>query len=76
LAQPTHWLSFDPMANKYPGWSPYNYASNNPILFIEVNGDTVSIITSGPTYKNTQNAISTPYSLVGHTIMLKLESYF
>jgi len=37
--QPARWLSVDPMANKYPGWSPYNYCSNNPILRIDLHGD-------------------------------------
>jgi hypothetical protein len=36
--QPAHWLSVDPMANKYPGWSPYNYTSCNPIRFIDLVG--------------------------------------
>jgi hypothetical protein len=39
--QPARWLSVDPMVNKYPGWSPYNYALNNPLRFIDPNGDTV-----------------------------------
>ena len=32
------WLSVDPMANKYPGWSPYNYTLCNPMRFIDTNG--------------------------------------
>ena len=32
------WLSQDPLAEKYYGISPYAYCYNNPILFIDLNG--------------------------------------
>ena len=32
------WLQVDPLAEKYPGWSPYNYTMNNPLIFIDPNG--------------------------------------
>lgn len=38
MEQPARWLSVDPLADKYPGWSPYNYCSNNPTLYIDPNG--------------------------------------
>ena len=32
------WLSLDPLSNKYPGLSPYNYVANNPVIFIDPDG--------------------------------------
>ena len=34
----TGWLSVDPMADKYPNTSPYNYCIWNPIKFIDSDG--------------------------------------
>ena len=34
----TGWLSVDPMADKYPGLSPYGYCGWNPIGLIDTNG--------------------------------------
>ena len=32
------WLSVDPMSDKYPSLTPYNYSANNPIRLIDPNG--------------------------------------
>ena len=41
--QPARWLSVDPMADKYPGWSTYNYSLCNPLIYIDPNGDSVEV---------------------------------
>lgn len=37
-SQISRWLSVDPLADKYPGWSPYNYTLNNPLRMVDPNG--------------------------------------
>jgi uncharacterized protein RhaS with RHS repeats len=37
------WTSVDPLADKYPGWSPYNYTLNNPIKYIDPDGNEIAI---------------------------------
>ena len=39
------WLSVDPMEDKYPGVSPYNYCAWNPVVFVDPEGkDGVKIV--------------------------------
>jgi RHS repeat-associated protein len=38
LAEFGRFLSVDPLADEYPGWSPYAYALNNPLIFIDPDG--------------------------------------
>ena len=43
------WNSTDPMADKYPSLTPYNYCANNPVKLIDPNGEDIEIT------KNDQN---------------------
>jgi RHS repeat-associated protein len=37
------WLSVDPMSDKYPSMSPYNYCANNPVILVDPDGREFSI---------------------------------
>ena len=37
----TGWLSVDPMADKYPGLSPYAYCGWNPVRLVDPNGEDI-----------------------------------
>ncbi len=39
-----HWLSVDPEAKRYPGYSPYNYALNTPISAVDPDGRLIIFI--------------------------------
>ncbi|MDR9399843.1 MAG: RHS repeat-associated core domain-containing protein [Psychroflexus sp.] len=32
------WLSVDPLAEEFPSWSPYNFTMNNPIRYVDPDG--------------------------------------
>ena len=52
----TMWLSVDPMADKYPNISPYNYCMWNPIRVVDPNGmDTIQIHLDKGRYKYTKS---------------------
>jgi hypothetical protein len=39
----SRWMSPDPLAEEYWDWSPYSYCVNNPIKFIDPNGEEIWI---------------------------------
>ena len=45
----TGWLSVDPLSDKYPSLSPYNYCALNPIRIIDPNGDSCAVLLAGNT---------------------------
>jgi len=38
------WMAVDPMHNKYPGWSPYVYCADNPVKYIDPDGEAIDWI--------------------------------
>jgi hypothetical protein len=40
----SRWLSPDPLAAKYPNWSPYNFSLNNPVNVIDPDGRDVILV--------------------------------
>lgn len=44
-ARTGRFLQIDPKAHKFPGWSPYNYAANNPLKYIDPDGQEVKVYT-------------------------------
>ena len=42
--------SIDPLCEKYPNLSPYTYCGNNPMNAIDVNGDSIIVLTSNYNY--------------------------
>ena len=38
------WLSVDPMSDKYPSLSPYNYCANNQVILVDPDGEKIWVI--------------------------------
>ncbi|MFI3297810.1 MAG: hypothetical protein R3Y59_09345 [bacterium] len=45
-------MTIDPLSDKYPSTSPYAYCNNNPVMFVDYRGDSISI---SPQYRNNVN---------------------
>ena len=49
-------ISVDPLAGKYPSLTPYNHCANNPLTYIDINGDSIAVLNLG--------------GIIGHSAML------
>ena len=66
----TMWLSVDPMADKYPNMSPYNYCAGNPVKLVDPDGREIDV--SGLSEAMQQRLVNCFWEITG--LNLKVEN--
>ncbi len=67
----SRWLSVDPLAEKYPGFSPYNFTLNSPVMRVDKNGKN-----ENPIYDKQGNFLGTDdKGLQGEAIIMRKEDF-
>ncbi|HAM97206.1 MAG TPA: hypothetical protein DCQ26_01210 [Marinilabiliales bacterium] len=49
------WTVIDKKAELYPGFTPYHYCNNNPIIFVDPDGEDTYLIIYGAGYENAES---------------------
>jgi hypothetical protein len=61
-------LSLDPLSNNFPWWSPYQFAGNKPICFIDLDGGEIQIPTFNK-FKYGDNVLLNTITVIDNTII-------